>query len=91
MSKTKKLIASALAIVSLAAVPSTSIVLSGSGEAVQLVADPRDKFPRHGLMRPRKAVTLLDGETPLGGADAPSRRASVRQRGRSSSASWCAR
>ena len=36
MSKTKKLIASALAIVSLAAVPSTSIVLSGSGEAVQL-------------------------------------------------------
>ena len=31
MSKTKKLIASALAIVSLAAVPSTSIVLSGSG------------------------------------------------------------
>ncbi len=36
MSKTKKLIASALAIVSLAAVPSTSIVLSGSGEVVQL-------------------------------------------------------
>jgi hypothetical protein len=36
MSKTKKLIASALAIVSLAAVPSTSIVLNGSGEAVQL-------------------------------------------------------
>jgi hypothetical protein len=36
MSKTKKLIASALAIVSLAAVSSTSIVLSGSGEAVQL-------------------------------------------------------
>ena len=36
MSKTKKLIASALAIVSLAAVPSTSIVLSGSSEAVQL-------------------------------------------------------
>ena len=36
MSKTKKLIASALAIVSLAAVPSTSIVLSGSGQAVQL-------------------------------------------------------
>jgi hypothetical protein len=36
MSKTKKLIASALAIVSLAAVPSTSIVLSGSGQALQL-------------------------------------------------------
>ena len=36
MSKTKKLIASALAIVSLAAVPSTGIVLSGSGEVVQL-------------------------------------------------------
>ena len=36
MSKTKKLIASALAIVSLAAVPSTSIALSGSGEVVQL-------------------------------------------------------
>jgi hypothetical protein len=36
MSKTKKLIASGLAIVSLAAVPSTSIVLSGSGQAVQL-------------------------------------------------------
>jgi hypothetical protein len=36
MSKTKKLIASALAIVSLAAVPSTSIALSGSGESVQL-------------------------------------------------------
>jgi hypothetical protein len=36
MSKTKKLIASALAIVSLAAVPSTGIVLSGAGEAVQL-------------------------------------------------------
>jgi hypothetical protein len=36
MSKTKKLIASTLAIVSLAAVPSTSVVLSGSGQAVQL-------------------------------------------------------
>jgi hypothetical protein len=36
MSKTKKLIASALAIVSLAAVPSTSIVLSGSGQAMHL-------------------------------------------------------
>jgi hypothetical protein len=36
MSKTKKLIASALAILALAAVPSTSIVSSGAGEAVQL-------------------------------------------------------
>ena len=36
MSKTKKLIASALAIVALAAVPSTSIALSGSAESVQL-------------------------------------------------------
>ena len=36
MSKTKKLIASALAIVSLAAVPSTSIFLSGSGPAMHL-------------------------------------------------------
>jgi hypothetical protein len=36
MSKTKKLIASALAIVSLSAVPSTSIGLSGSTEAVHL-------------------------------------------------------
>ena len=36
MSKTKKLIASALAIVSFAAIPSTSIVLSGSGQPVQL-------------------------------------------------------
>jgi hypothetical protein len=34
MSKTKKLIATALAIVSLAAVPSTSIVLSGANESV---------------------------------------------------------
>jgi hypothetical protein len=36
MSKTKKLIASALAIVSLAAVPSTSIVLSGTSAGVHL-------------------------------------------------------
>lgn len=36
MSKTKKLIASALAILALAAVPSTSIALSGSGESVAL-------------------------------------------------------
>jgi hypothetical protein len=36
MSKTKKLIASALAILAIAAVPSTSIALSGSREAVQL-------------------------------------------------------
>jgi hypothetical protein len=36
MSKTKKLIASALAIVALAAVPSTSIALSGASEGVQL-------------------------------------------------------
>ena len=36
MSKTKKLIASALAIVSLAAVPSTSLALSDSGKGVQL-------------------------------------------------------
>jgi hypothetical protein len=36
MSKTKKLIASALAIVALAAVPSTSIALSDSAESVQL-------------------------------------------------------
>jgi hypothetical protein len=36
MSKTKKLLAAALAIVSLAAVPSTSIALSGAGEGVQL-------------------------------------------------------
>ena len=36
MSKTKKLIASALAIVALAAVPSTGIALSGSAESVQL-------------------------------------------------------
>ena len=34
MSKTKKLIASALAIVSLAAVPSTSIALIGAGPAL---------------------------------------------------------
>ena len=36
MSKTKKLIAAALAIVSIAAVPSTSIALSGLGEGVAL-------------------------------------------------------
>jgi hypothetical protein len=36
MSKTKKLLAGALAIVSLAAVPSTSIALSGASETVQL-------------------------------------------------------
>ena len=36
MSKTKKLIASALAILALAAVPSTSMALSGSGESVAL-------------------------------------------------------
>jgi len=36
MSKTKKLIASALAIVALAAIPSTGIALSGSAETVQL-------------------------------------------------------
>jgi hypothetical protein len=36
MSKTKKLIASALAIVSIAAVPSTSIVLSGTSQGAQV-------------------------------------------------------
>ncbi|HEU5279371.1 MAG TPA: hypothetical protein VFU26_10750 [Gaiellaceae bacterium] len=36
MSKTKRLIAAALAIVAFAAVPSTSIALSGSAESVQL-------------------------------------------------------
>ncbi len=36
MSKTKKLIASALAIVALAAIPSTGIALSGPSESVQL-------------------------------------------------------
>jgi len=36
MSKTKKLIATGLAIVSIAAVPSTSIALSGLGEGVAL-------------------------------------------------------
>jgi hypothetical protein len=36
MSKTKKLLAAALAIVSLAAVPSTSIALSGASEGLQL-------------------------------------------------------
>ncbi len=36
MSKTKKLIALALAIGAVAAVPSKSIALSGSGESVQL-------------------------------------------------------
>ena len=36
MSKTTKLIASAVAIVALAAIPSTGIALSGSGESVQL-------------------------------------------------------
>jgi hypothetical protein len=36
MSKTKKLIAATLAIVALAAVPPTSVALSGSGEGVQL-------------------------------------------------------
>ena len=36
MSKTKKLIAAALAIVSLAAVPSTGIALSGASESVEL-------------------------------------------------------
>ncbi len=36
MSKTKKLLAAALAIVSLAAVPSTSIALSGASESVHL-------------------------------------------------------
>ena len=36
MSKTKKLIASVLAILALASVPSTSIALSGSAESVQL-------------------------------------------------------
>ena len=36
MSKTKKLIATGLAIVSIAAVPSTSIALSGAAGGVQL-------------------------------------------------------
>ena len=36
MSKTKKLLAATLATISLAAVPSTSIALSGANEAVQL-------------------------------------------------------
>jgi hypothetical protein len=36
MSKTKKLIAATLAIISLAAVPSTSIALSGANQGVQL-------------------------------------------------------
>jgi len=36
MSKTKKLIAATLAIISLAAVPSTSIALSGANQGLQL-------------------------------------------------------
>ena len=36
MSKTKKLIATGLAIVSIAAVPSTCIVLSGASQGLQL-------------------------------------------------------
>jgi hypothetical protein len=36
MSKTKKLIAAVLAVLALAAVPSTSVALSGSSESVQL-------------------------------------------------------
>jgi hypothetical protein len=36
MSKTKKLIAAALAVLALAAVPSTRVVLSGSSDSVQL-------------------------------------------------------
>jgi hypothetical protein len=36
MSKTKKLIAAVLAVLALAAVPSTSVALSGSGQGVQL-------------------------------------------------------
>jgi hypothetical protein len=36
MSKTKKLIAATLAVLALAAVPSTSVALSGSGQSVQL-------------------------------------------------------
>jgi hypothetical protein len=36
MSKTKKLAAAALAVLALAAIPSTSVALSGSGESVHL-------------------------------------------------------
>jgi len=36
MSKTKKLAAAALAVLALAAIPSTSVALSDSGESVQL-------------------------------------------------------
>jgi hypothetical protein len=36
MSKTKKLIAATLAVLALAAVPSTSVALSGASESVQL-------------------------------------------------------
>jgi phage tail sheath gpL-like len=36
MSKTKKLVAAALAVLAIAAVPSTSVALSGSGESVRL-------------------------------------------------------
>jgi hypothetical protein len=36
MSKTKKLVAATLAVLALAAVPSTGVALSGSGQGVQL-------------------------------------------------------
>jgi hypothetical protein len=36
MSKTKNLVAATLAVLALAAVPSTSVALSGSGESVHL-------------------------------------------------------
>jgi hypothetical protein len=36
MSKTKKLLAATLAVLALAAVPSTSVALTGSGDNVQL-------------------------------------------------------
>jgi hypothetical protein len=39
MSKTKKLLAGTLAVLALAAIPSTSVALNGSGESVALFCD----------------------------------------------------
>ena len=44
MSKTKKLAAAALAVLALAAIPSTSVALSDSGESVQLACGSRNSI-----------------------------------------------
>ena len=69
MSKTKKLIASALAIMAFAAIPSTGIALSGSAESVQLACGSRNSIfatlvSSFSTARTREAYKCKQGQEP---------------------------